>query len=192
MEDRKITEKESLDLITQMIRNTQNKIEAGSGRPFLLFGYTSIAFAVAIWFLITTTGTWYWNYLWFLLPVICWPIAIRIYKKNKNKTTYIDRVVTNLWILSAVAIFIACSPTIIYPELESLFFTIIILGMATTLTGLILRIRTITTAGAITMLISPVMLWLEGADRILPFAAIFLLIFVIPGHILNNKSKNIA
>lgn len=38
MEDRKLNEKESLELITQMIRNTRRNLDAGSGNMFLLWG----------------------------------------------------------------------------------------------------------------------------------------------------------
>ena len=39
MEDRKLNEKESLELITQMIRNTRRNLDAGCGNMFLLWGY---------------------------------------------------------------------------------------------------------------------------------------------------------
>jgi len=189
MEDRKINEKESFDLIAQMIRNTQNKLEENSGRPFLLFGYASVIFAVVIWYLIRMTGINSWGYLWFILPIICWPIAARMYNKRKYITTYIDRVIKYLWILTGIVIIIACGLTLIFWEMESLFFTVLILGMSITLTGLIVRIKSITVAGAISIVISPVFLWLNNESQILMLGGMFLLIFVIPGHILNRKSK---
>mgnify|MGYP006896700752 CR=1 FL=1 len=39
MEDRKITEQESFELISQMIQNTRRNLDAGSGNIFLLWGY---------------------------------------------------------------------------------------------------------------------------------------------------------
>ena len=38
MEDRKLNEKESLELITQMIRNTRRNLDAGSGICFYCGG----------------------------------------------------------------------------------------------------------------------------------------------------------
>lgn len=38
MEDRKLNEKESLELITQMIRNTRWNLDAGSGNMFFIVG----------------------------------------------------------------------------------------------------------------------------------------------------------
>ena len=42
MEERKLNEKESLELIAQMIQNTKNRMETNCGMPFLLWGYTTV------------------------------------------------------------------------------------------------------------------------------------------------------
>ncbi|MDR1203507.1 MAG: hypothetical protein LBL58_18015 [Tannerellaceae bacterium] len=193
MEDRKINEKESLELIAQMIRSTQNKLAKGSGRPFLLFGYTSVVFAIAIWFLLRITGVWQWNCLWFAIPLIFWPVAARIYKNMvADKTTYVDRIIRYIWVLTSFTIIIACGFTLIFIQMESLFFTALLLGMSTALTGLVVRIRPVTIAGIAGMVISPAALWLQDENRLLLFAVIFVLVFVVPGHILNYKSKTIG
>lgn len=41
MEERKLNEKESLELIAQMIQNTKNRLETNCGMPFLFWGYTT-------------------------------------------------------------------------------------------------------------------------------------------------------
>ena len=70
MEERKLNEKESLELIAQMIQNTKNRLETNCGMPFLFWGYTTLFVSLLIWFLVVTTGNYYWQYLWFLLPII--------------------------------------------------------------------------------------------------------------------------
>ncbi len=42
MEERKLNEKESLELIAQMIQNTKNRLETNCGMPFLFWGYTTL------------------------------------------------------------------------------------------------------------------------------------------------------
>ena len=42
MEDKKLNEKESLELITQMIQNTRRNLDTGSGNMFLVWGYECI------------------------------------------------------------------------------------------------------------------------------------------------------
>lgn len=49
MEDRKLNEKESLELITQMIRNTRWNLDAGSGNMFLLWGYVCVLLTLVVW-----------------------------------------------------------------------------------------------------------------------------------------------
>ena len=70
MEERKLNEKESLELITQMIQNTKNRLETNCGMPFLLWGYTTTLISLLVWSLVVTTRDYHWQYLWFLLPVI--------------------------------------------------------------------------------------------------------------------------
>lgn len=54
MEDRKLNEKERLELITQMIRNTRRNLDAGGGNMFLLWGYVGVVVTLgvlAVWYL---------------------------------------------------------------------------------------------------------------------------------------------
>ena len=55
MEERKLNEKESLELIAQMIQNTKNRLETNCGMPFLFWGYTTLFVSLLIWFLVGNT-----------------------------------------------------------------------------------------------------------------------------------------
>lgn len=46
MEEKKLNEQESLALITSMINDTRERLAENSGRPFLIWGYTSIAVSI--------------------------------------------------------------------------------------------------------------------------------------------------
>ena len=54
MEERKLNEKESLELIAQMIQNTKNRMETNCGMPFLLWGYTTVFTSLLVWLLVHT------------------------------------------------------------------------------------------------------------------------------------------
>ena len=43
MEEKKLSEQESLELISQMIRSTRKNMEVGSGNQFLYWGYFTAA-----------------------------------------------------------------------------------------------------------------------------------------------------
>ena len=42
MENKKLNEKESLELISQMIQNTRTRVEKDGGTPFLIWGYGTV------------------------------------------------------------------------------------------------------------------------------------------------------
>ena len=48
MEDKILNEKESLELISNMIQNSQQKIKSGNGITFLVFGYTTLAISILV------------------------------------------------------------------------------------------------------------------------------------------------
>ena len=48
MEEKKLTERESLELISQMIRSTRENMEVGSGNQFLAWGYFSALLSVLL------------------------------------------------------------------------------------------------------------------------------------------------
>ena len=62
MNDRVLNEKESLELIAQMIQNTKSRMTRNSGAPFLIWGYTTIIVSLLVWFLLKETGNYHWPY----------------------------------------------------------------------------------------------------------------------------------
>ena len=94
MEDKRISEKESLELIACMIRETQDNTARYAAYPLLIWGYTTVAISLVVWYFYLQTGVWQINFLWFALPVIAGPLTIFFNRKDKNKgaKNYIDRV----------------------------------------------------------------------------------------------------
>ena len=68
MDNKNMTEKESLELITHMIRNAKYKMAENAGMPFLIWGYLCTVISLVIWFLLKETGNYNWQWMWFLLP----------------------------------------------------------------------------------------------------------------------------
>lgn len=190
MEDRKLNEKESIEIISRMIRNTQSKMEQNISRPFMILGYVSVIIAGVVWYGNVFSGDYRWNFLWFLIPLIGWPVVYALNRKKRYVTTYIDRIIKYIWIVFAAGIILACSLSVFLWELPSLFITAIMLGMMSALTGLIVQVKSITISGIAGMLISPVTLFLENGNQILAIGAMFIVLLIIPGHILSAKNKN--
>lgn len=70
MEDKKLNEQESLELITRMIQNSKRNLEVGSGNIFLLWGYLGAVVSLVIFGLVLLTKNHAWNWLWFLIPLV--------------------------------------------------------------------------------------------------------------------------
>lgn len=70
MEDRKINEMESLELISEMIRKTKNE---GSMKEdyntFLYYGYAAVIISIIVWAGIHFTGELEFSFIWFAMFV---------------------------------------------------------------------------------------------------------------------------
>lgn len=192
MEDKMLNEKESLELISQMIQNTRKRMVERAGTPFLIWGYVTVAIALVIWGLITATGQDEWLFLWLLLPVIGAPATYLVKRKYKPQAkTYVDRVVTSVWIVFGwVAVVV--SVLSFWRMLPVLFLILLLMGMGTALTGMVIRFKALVAGGVLGILLSFGCLWMQGIDQILFFAAAFVFMMIVPGHILNRATGRAA
>lgn len=82
MEERKLNEKESLELITRMIRNTKHNLEIGDGNIFLFWGYLTVTSTAIVYLLLQLTEN-LMSYLAFLLIIVV-GIPLSYYFKRKR------------------------------------------------------------------------------------------------------------
>lgn len=208
MEERKLNEQESLALITSMINDTRERLAKDSGRPFLIWGYTTVLISLLEYVAHRLGWTEYAGLFWFFIPVIGHTLTWLTGRKKQNlPKSYIDRCVSEVWTVLGVSCLTAVFAEILYGTHTMMFFSIILLiGSGTAMTGLIIKDFTTSLVGALSMLASlifPVMRQLQPAVEevgqegvakyvsadILIFAAIFFAMLVIPGHILNYKNR---
>ena len=190
MEERKLNEKESLELIAQMIQNTKNRLETNCGMPFLFWGYTTIFVSLLVWFLVVTTRNYYWQYLWFLLPIIA---GTGTYLSTRNQQpgikTHLDKVINYIWLVFGITGFLISMLAMFFWQLPILFMVLLLMGMGTTLTGLVIGYKTVTICGTLGALSSIGCLFYPGLNQILIFAPVFIFMMVIPGHVLNHAAR---
>ena len=60
MKERLFSEKDSLELISQMLKQTRQNLEVGSGNIFLYYGYAALAISLLVFVLIFLTGNPVW------------------------------------------------------------------------------------------------------------------------------------
>lgn len=190
MEEKKLNEKESLELISQMIQNTRTQMMKHAGLPFLLWGYSTVAMSFLIWYLLRETGDYHWYCLWFLLPVL--PLSVTIWHTKKQKKmvkTYIDRIIGYVWAVFGISGFLLSCASF-GMRFPILFVILLLMGMGTTLTGLIIRMNLIAVAGGIGILSAFGSLLVQGTEQTLFFGLAFIPMMILPGHYLNKKSAD--
>lgn len=204
MEDKKLNEQESLALITSMINDTRERLAKNSGHPFLIWGYTSIAVSMLEYAAITFAWNRYWVLAWWLIPIIGHTLMwLFCRKKEHTPKSYIDRSVESIWIVAGATCLFAVIGNVIYGSLSMLLFSVVLLiGTGVTITGLIIKDFTTAFVGCIASVLSlafPIVHQSQLAAgetgqhaisaNILIFAAIFFVLLVIPGHVLNYKNR---
>lgn len=203
MEDKKLNEKESLALITQMINSSKKNMEIGQGNIMLIYGYFTTTLSIVLFVLISLTHNFIWSWGWMLMFVI-WPImSYRQRQKPPKVVTYTDKVISKVWQVMGW-MFIVTFLTIGIIEFSfaryidfilMLPLSLIYCGIGVSITGIIIQERWMTYTPLIAFIIAIYMLTMliigEKATTLwyLYFGLSFVFMMIIPGHIVNNKAR---
>lgn len=209
MEEKKLNEQESLELITRMINQTKQETAIGSGNVFLVWGYlcTFISLAVFVISAITGEGGWGWGYI--AIPFIGFIVAAIVARvtsrKYKSPATYQAKSISAIWgALSGIFGGYAgiCLVTTFfnsagYAHFWSGMFLLGLLlpGIGTYATGAILKEKQIQSCGFTGCLFGLIFLREFCTSATIPLywtilmALSMIVALVIPGHILNSKAK---
>lgn len=85
---------QSLELISRTLDNSRKDIVRGGAKYYILWGILLTVMSLAVYFLWKGTGNPSWNFLWFAMPVIGYPIAAML--KNKSGKVLPSNFVTEL------------------------------------------------------------------------------------------------
>jgi hypothetical protein len=205
MEDKKMTEKESLELITSMIQRTRERY-VGDGNIMLMWGYLSVAVAALVWILLVKTHNPLWNWLWFAIGVVGGIITPIMDKKQRAKSgvkSYSDKLTSQIWTIVGISAIVATlfclgfSLFMGYDAWKMMFaFALIIVPMAEMAQGIVIKEKSLVVGGAIGLacgifivccIAAQVPLY---ASLIMPlFIIAFICMMIIPGHIINRKAR---
>lgn len=208
MEERQLTEKESLEVITSMIARTKQRY-IGDGRIMLMWGYLTVALSALIWVLIGFTHNPVWNWLWYLLWIIggtLTPIMDKKMQREKGVKNYSDIVTSRIWStvgFSAIAATAICLAFLLVGGVDtwSMMFAIalIIVPFAEIVSGIVVKEKSLIIGGAIGLSAGLfTMACIAGhialyTSWFMPFFIIaFVAMMIVPGHILNNKARKAA
>ena len=206
MEERKITEAESIEIITSMISRTKDRLVKGSGNILLMWGYLIVAVTALIWVLLVTTNNPAVNWLWFLIWIIggiATPIMAKKERVASGSKSYTDKLTSQMWSvvgLTGIASALLCLGFLVIGGKDSwsmmFAFALIIVPMAEIMQGLVIKEISLIAGGSIGLLTGIFTTCCISAHVALMaswFMPLFIIAFaamkIVPGHILNSKAK---
>ena len=138
--------------------------------------------------------------LWFggsqaIMPLLGWLLMwISREKKPEGEVrTFVDRVIGNVWTVMGLSAWFVSMLALFMPmRLPILFIILLIMGMGTTVTGLIIRFTPTAVGGVAAIILAPFTLIAGDMWQPLLFIAGFVVMMIVPGHILNYKSNHPA
>lgn len=191
MEDKILSEKESLALITSMINKARNNFNE-SGIIYLIYGWTificSLVQFIALYFFKNPDAYYIWYLTW--LPVIYHVIYLRKKRASDKTRTYTDEIIGHIWL-----VFIICISLLIFLQLflntsATINLTILVLyGMPTFLSGVILKSSALKIGGIFCWLLAILSVFIYPEFQSLLIAVAVVVAWIIPGYILKENLK---
>ncbi len=204
MEDKKMTEKESLELITAMIQRTRERY-VGDGNILLMWGYLTVIVTALVWIMLITTHNPAWNWLWFAIGIvggIATPIMSKKSDLKNGVKSYSDKITSQIWTtvgLASVVATLFCFGFALKgfnPWGMMFVIPLIIVPMAEIAQGIIVKEKSLIAGGAIGLcvglftfccIVSNARLLINWFLPLFMFA--FACMMIIPGHVINRKAK---
>lgn len=192
-QEKQMTHEESLELIQSMINTARNKV-ADDGFHLILWGILVIACCLLNYFLFLQGYTNWAGLPWLFMPVVGVPIGIiyeRRFRASGGVRTVVDTNVKYLWWSYGFGLFLVLTYSI-NVRISPVPFILIITGMVTFASGLMLRFRPMMAGGVVFFALTLACLWVQPVDQLLLEALGVLLGYIIPGIILRRMSKSQA
>lgn len=209
MIEKRMTEKESLEIITKMIERTKERYSLGDGNIILMWGYLTVAVSLLVWGLLWLTRNNACNWCWFLIPLVG-GIATPLMAKKKHEAgaaiSYSDRIISRLWTAVGLSFLLLTVFCLFFTYALSvdcwvamLVYCLIVTPAAEMVNGIVLKEASMQWGGAIALVIGLFTLCCVTGGIVLYaswfmplFIIAFIVMMIIPGHIINRKASRNA
>lgn len=205
MEEKKLNEQESLELIARMIDQTKKESALGSGNVFLVWGYLCTFMSLSVFAMTYIRKESGWGWLYLAIPLIGFVlagiVARRTSRKYKTPATYQAKSIGSVWaclsgVFAAYAVFCLFNWNEPAGWTGMFLLGMLLPGIGTYCTGVILKEWPVQVCGMIGAFSGARFLFelcTNGAMISIKWpivmAITMVITLVIPGHILNAKAK---
>lgn len=197
MEDKKINEMESIELIAEMIRKTKKEASMKQDyNAFLLYGYAAVLISIVAWVGVQLTGQQLFMTVWFamFLPYI-WTL-LRSRQTKQEVTTYLGEMLGHIWkIIGSMFVLTVLVILVVGFAVGRIDFSLmmplslIYAGIGTSMTGLVIKEKWFVWTPLVGLLTAVYMLADGVCDNSwnILFGFSFLIFMVMPAHIVRSK-----
>lgn len=203
-ENKEMTAQESLSLITETLNNSRKEITRRSAKYWIHWGILLTFFSLLIYVLCKVTGSGAWNYLWFAMPAIGFPLE-RLLRRKEDAVRVqndVSRIVGGIWGAFGIFASVLSAFTLLYSEFSTNTIKAIgalmaltpeitlLFGLAECISGVAVKNWIIKLAGGVTALGGLVLYYITGAQweqlLIFTFAG---LVLIATGLIVKKQYK---
>ena len=189
MDKKQMTEKESLELISQMIQNSKRNVKTNAGGPSLIWGYATVFTSILIYLGLIYIGTYEVMFGWFLIPIIGGTGMFILSKREQPVLvkTFLDKVINYIWMVFGILAGVFSMSAFMF-QMNILFIIGILMSAGIILTGCVTNFKPYIISGILGALISILCLvFASYTFSILIFAGVFVVAMIIPGHMANSE-----
>lgn len=193
MEDvNKLSQKESLDLITAMIHKARDRFSE-NGLLYILWGWLvlicSAVHFISLYFFNYTEGYFIWFLTWgaFIFQIV----YLRRKRKQRTFTNYSDAIRGSVWL-----VFVICAALLVFILIRAKAFyainpvILVMYGMPTFLSGIILRFKSLQLGAICCWILSVFAIFADYEFQLLFIAIAVIVAWLVPGYLLKSKYKS--
>ena len=139
-QNNEMTAQQSLQLISESFNKSRKDILRGSAKYFMLWGALLTVTSLAIYLLWHFTGKPQWNFLWFTMPAVGYPLATLLRKNSAAvPQNEVSKMLGAVWtVFGAFAITLSAIAVFLVPMHVTLIIAII-MGLAECMSGVLLK-----------------------------------------------------
>ncbi len=195
-----MTAERSLEIISKAIEQSRNQMSGRIAKPLILWGVLVVITALTVGHLWQHCGSPIWNLLWLPMTVVGFILNRILDNRQKTHVTgIVPTLLGHVWLtfcFFAIGTFaaIVIAFNIVPPSHLTLPMTgifAILMGMATAISGFILKIRLLTFCGIFAGILCLILdCYIDGGFKMLIIAAMAVIGLIIPGVYLLYKTKH--
>ncbi len=163
------------------MNDTRLNVMRGARVPLLVWGWVSFTVSLAIYIGYIVADSPYWNFGWFLIPVIGVPLLQAVRPSDTGVQTSISRSLGNIWKMLTVLI-VAFSVSSFIVRINVLPLVLLILAIGSFITGELIHYPFLKYSSVSGFVLAATLWWITGLAQIPIFSIAMMVMMILPAY----------